>query len=85
MASPEFLALWEKINKKTTYRAKLDRTEFVAKAVDAVEKMAPVAPAHLVYQTAEIVLSIISKNTIKSIVCLQLFYMNPLKNPSFYA
>ncbi|WP_375664110.1 MULTISPECIES: DEAD/DEAH box helicase family protein [unclassified Bartonella] len=54
VASPEFLALWEKINKKTTYRAKLDRTEFVAKAVDAVEKMAPVAPAHLVYQTAEI-------------------------------
>ncbi len=33
----------------------------------------------------EVVLSIISKNTIKSIVCLQLFYMNPLKNPSFYA
>ncbi len=28
---------------------------------------------------------IISKNTIKSICCLQLFYMNPLKNPSFYA
>ncbi len=26
----------------------------------------------------------ISKNTIKSIVCLQLFYMNPLKNPHFY-
>ncbi|WP_375641911.1 MULTISPECIES: DEAD/DEAH box helicase family protein [unclassified Bartonella] len=54
VASPEFLSLWEKINKKTTYRAKLDRTEFVAKAVDAVKKMAPVAPAHLVYQTAEI-------------------------------
>ncbi|WP_375651597.1 DEAD/DEAH box helicase family protein [Bartonella sp. LB28NMGDW] len=54
VASPEFLSLWEKINKKTTYRAKLDRTEFIAKAVDAVEKMAPVAPAHLVYQTAEI-------------------------------
>ncbi|UNF40787.1 DEAD/DEAH box helicase family protein [Bartonella krasnovii] len=52
--SPEFLSLWEKINKKTTYRAKLDHTEFVAKAVDAVKKMAPVAPAHLVYQTAEI-------------------------------
>ncbi|WP_375679343.1 hypothetical protein [Bartonella sp. AP33XZML] len=34
---------------------------------------------------SEIVLSIISKNTIKSIVCLQLFYMNPFKNPSFYA
>ncbi|WP_375661653.1 hypothetical protein [Bartonella sp. CR127HXZ] len=29
--------------------------------------------------------NIISKNTIKSICCLQLFYMNPLKNPSFYA
>ncbi|WP_273789101.1 DEAD/DEAH box helicase family protein [Bartonella sp. ML70XJBT] len=54
VASPEFLALWEKINKKTTYRAKLDCTEFVVKAVDAVEKMPPVAPAHLVYQTAEI-------------------------------
>ncbi|WP_375609927.1 hypothetical protein, partial [Bartonella sp. AC53GZZY] len=33
VASPEFLSLWEKINKKTTYRAKLDRTEFFAKAV----------------------------------------------------
>ncbi|MET3560331.1 type III restriction enzyme [Bartonella japonica] len=54
VASPEFLDLWEKINKKTTYRAKLDHTEFVAEAVDAVEKMAPVAPAYLVYQTAEI-------------------------------
>ncbi len=28
---------------------------------------------------------IISKNTIKSICCLQLFYKNPLKNPHFYA
>ncbi|WP_246257628.1 hypothetical protein [Bartonella gabonensis] len=27
---------------------------------------------------------IIIKNTIKSICCLQLFYMNPLKNPHFY-
>ncbi|EJF74099.1 hypothetical protein ME7_01614 [Bartonella birtlesii LL-WM9] len=27
---------------------------------------------------------IISKNTIKSICCLQLFYKNPLKNPYFY-
>ncbi|WP_254473054.1 hypothetical protein [Bartonella sp. B1098] len=54
VASPKFLSLWEKINKKTTYRAKLDCTEFVAKAVDAVKKMAPVVPAHLVYQTAEL-------------------------------
>ncbi|MBB4077066.1 hypothetical protein GGR08_001383 [Bartonella fuyuanensis] len=27
---------------------------------------------------------VISKNETKSICCLQLFYMNPLKNPSFY-
>ncbi len=37
--------------------------------------------SHLV----SVIQDIILKNTIKSIVCVQLFYMNPLKNPSFYA
>ncbi|WP_273721723.1 MULTISPECIES: hypothetical protein [unclassified Bartonella] len=37
--------------------------------------------AHLV----SVIQDIIIKNTIKSICCVQLFYMNPLKNPSFYA
>nr|WP_019224147.1 single-stranded DNA-binding protein [Bartonella rattaustraliani] len=30
------------------------------------------------------IFDIIPKNTIKSIACMQLFYMNPLKNPHFY-
>ncbi|WP_375670763.1 hypothetical protein [Bartonella sp. CL434QHHD] len=32
-----------------------------------------------------VIQDIILKNTIKSIGCVKLFYMNPLKNPSFYA
>ncbi|MBB4077295.1 single-strand DNA-binding protein, partial [Bartonella fuyuanensis] len=30
------------------------------------------------------IFDIISKNETKSIACMELFYMNPLKNPSFY-
>lgn len=52
--SPEFLALWEKIKQKTTYRVWIDESELIRRSVQALKEMEPIPKVRIVTQTADI-------------------------------
>ena len=53
-ASPEFLALWDKIKQKTVYRVQIDETELVCRSVAGLKEMASIPKTRIVTQTADI-------------------------------
>ena len=52
--SPEFLALWDKIKQKTTYRVRIDTDKLVDDCVKDLAAMPPIPKTRLVSQTADI-------------------------------
>lgn len=54
LLSPEFLALWNKIKQKTTYRVRIDTDKLVEDCVRDLIAMPPVPKTRLVSQTADI-------------------------------
>ncbi len=52
--SPEFLALWDKIKQKTTYRVQIDEAELIRRSVAALQSMEPIPKARIITQTADI-------------------------------
>lgn len=54
LVSPEFLALWDKIKQKTTYRVQFDVQELVKNAVKELSELEPVSVARIITQTADI-------------------------------
>ena len=52
--SPEFLALWEKISPKTTYRVNIDTETLVARAVKSLKEMDELPEVRLVSKTADL-------------------------------
>jgi len=51
--SPEFIALWDKISQKTTYRVKIDTETLVARAVKSLRDMDELPEVRLVSKTAD--------------------------------
>lgn len=52
--SPEFLALWDKIKQKTTYRVRIDEDELIRRSVKGLKEMEPIPKARIITQTADI-------------------------------
>ena len=52
--SPEFLALWDKIKQKTTYRVQIDEAELIRRSVAALRGMEPIPKARIVTRTASL-------------------------------
>ncbi|MDR2525068.1 MAG: DEAD/DEAH box helicase family protein [Oscillospiraceae bacterium] len=46
--SPKFLALWDKIKQKTTYRVKIDTETLIRQAVKRIAELPPMPPARIV-------------------------------------
>ena len=57
IASPEFLALWEKIKPRTTYRVEFDTDVLVSRAVQALRKMEKIERVVVNFATAEMYIS----------------------------
>lgn len=53
-ASSEFLALWDKIKQKTTYRVQIDEDELIRRSVKGLKDMEPIPTARIITQTADI-------------------------------
>lgn len=54
IASPEFLALWDKIKQKTIYQMRIDEAELVRRSVEELKNMEQIPKARIVTQTASI-------------------------------
>ena len=54
LASPEFLAIWDRIKGRTTYRIAMDEATLRANCADAVANMEPVPKARVVTRTAQV-------------------------------
>jgi type III restriction enzyme len=54
MISPEFLALWEKIKGRTTYRVTIDEEVLKERAIEILAKMEKVPKARIVTRTAKV-------------------------------
>lgn len=54
LVSPEFLALWDKIKTKTTYRVQFDVQELIKNSVKELSELPPVSVARIITQTADI-------------------------------
>ncbi len=54
VASPEFLALWDKIKQKTTYRVSVDSETLVSRCVKDLQEMESIPKARIISQTAEV-------------------------------
>lgn len=54
VASPEFLALWERINKKTTYRVRCDQAALMSDIVAGLKKMQPTMPPRINTTTVQL-------------------------------
>ena len=51
--SPEFMALWNKISQKTTYRIKIDTEKLVEQSINSLRKMEELPEVRLVSKTAD--------------------------------
>ena len=54
LASPEFLAIWDRIKGRTTYRITMDENTLKKDCIDAVAKMDEVPKARVVTRTAQV-------------------------------
>ncbi|MCD7947567.1 MAG: DEAD/DEAH box helicase family protein [Oscillospiraceae bacterium] len=54
LISPEFLALWEKIKGRTSYRVSVDEAALKAKTIETLSKMEKVPKARVVTRTAKV-------------------------------
>lgn len=52
--SPEFLALWNRIKQKTTYRVQINEAELIRRSIDGLKNMEAIPKARIVTQTADI-------------------------------
>ncbi|UQZ90633.1 type III deoxyribonuclease [Deltaproteobacteria bacterium Smac51] len=54
LLSPEFMAIWDRIKHKTTYRVAVDQAELTAKCLKALKTMEPIPKTRMVTQTADL-------------------------------
>lgn len=55
--SPEFVALWDRIKPKTTYRLEFDTNALVQRAVDAIRRMEPIEAPRIQIATGRVLVS----------------------------
>ena len=54
LASPVFLALWDRIRQKTVYRVEIDEAALIRRSAQGLARMEPIPKARIVTQTASI-------------------------------